>query len=136
MTDLLQAAKMALDVLEHEGFNPVELRQAIAQAEQQEPVALVSEIGAVRRTETGKGVEHMNALQTQIDGRHYADLNIQPIEYIHANNLPFIEGCVVKYISRWRSKGGLKDLQKIKHFVDLLIELEGLNRPSDTTSVV
>jgi|TARA_B110000977_G_scaffold177454_1_gene234023 hypothetical protein len=49
---------------------------------------------------------------------------IQPIEYIHANNLSFIEGSIVKYISRWRNKNGVEDLEKIKHYIDLLIELE------------
>lgn len=68
----------------------------------------------------------MSALHDQVDGRHYTNLKIQPIEYIHANNLSFIEGCIVKYISRWREKGGVKDLRKIQHFVDLLIELEGI----------
>lgn len=79
----------------------------------------------------------MSALNEQISGNHYKDLKIQPVEYIHANNLPFIEGCIVKYASRWRAKGGLKDLEKIKHFVDLLIELEGLQpkpEPVLTTS--
>ena len=67
------------------------------------------------------------ALNVQVAGSHYKDLKIQPVEYIHANKLPFIEGSVVKYITRWRSKGGLKDLEKVKHFVDLLIQLERLN---------
>ena len=44
--------------------------------------------------------------------------------YIHANKLSFIEGSIVKYITRWRDKGGVQDLEKIKHYVDLLIELE------------
>jgi len=66
----------------------------------------------------------MPALDRQIGGGHYKDRAIQPIEYIHANGLPFIEGSVVKYITRWRDKGGVQDLEKIKHYVDLLIELE------------
>lgn len=66
-----------------------------------------------------------SALQTQIGGDHYSKLKIQPVAYIHANNIPFIEGCIIKYATRWRDKGGVKDLEKIKHFVDLLIELEG-----------
>tara|TARA_R110000803_G_scaffold167074_1_gene230362 strand:+ start:902 stop:1081 length:180 start_codon:yes stop_codon:yes gene_type:complete len=49
---------------------------------------------------------------------------IQPIEYIHANGLGFIEGNIVKYITRWRDKNGIQDLEKIKHYIDLLIELE------------
>lgn len=68
--------------------------------------------------------EKHSALGVQVGGGHYTSRKIQPIEYIHANNLPFIEGSVVKYITRWREKGGKKDLEKIKHFVDLLIELE------------
>ena len=66
----------------------------------------------------------MSALETQVAGNHYKDLKIQPVEYIHANNIPFIEGSIIKYATRWRDKGGIKDLEKIKHFVDLLIELE------------
>ena len=65
-----------------------------------------------------------NPLSKQIDGGHYKDLKIQPIEYIHANNIPFAEGCAIKYLTRWRAKGGIKDLEKAKHFIDLLIELE------------
>jgi hypothetical protein len=65
-----------------------------------------------------------SALNQQAGGSHYKDRAIQPIEYIHANGLPFIEGSIVKYITRWRDKGGVQDLEKIKHYVDLLIELE------------
>lgn len=52
---------------------------------------------------------------------HYGKRAIQPVEYILANDLPFLEGCVVKRITRWRDKDGIKDLEKIKHEVDLLI---------------
>lgn len=69
----------------------------------------------------------MTALNTQIGGSHYKDMAIQPVEYITANNIGFIEGCVIKYVSRWRTKGGIKDLEKARHFLDLLIELESLN---------
>tara|TARA_R110000796_G_scaffold19112_10_gene57404 strand:- start:2605 stop:2838 length:234 start_codon:yes stop_codon:yes gene_type:complete len=65
-----------------------------------------------------------SAMDVQVGGTHYQMGGIQPIEYIHANNLPFIEASIVKYISRWRNKGGMQDLEKIKHYVDLLIELE------------
>jgi hypothetical protein len=65
-----------------------------------------------------------SALETQVGGAHYPKGSIQPIEYIHANNLDFIQGCVVKYITRFREKNGLEDLKKIKHYIDLLIELE------------
>lgn len=67
-----------------------------------------------------------NPLEVQVGGGHYKGLKIQPIEYIHANSLGYCEANVVKYISRWKSKGGLQDLEKVKHYVDLLIKLEGL----------
>ena len=66
----------------------------------------------------------MSSLDKQISGSHYKELPIQPVEYIHANKIPFIEGSVIKYVTRWRNKGGLADLEKAKHFLDLLIELE------------
>lgn len=66
----------------------------------------------------------MSALQTQVGGGHYAKLRIQPVEYIYYNNLPFIEGSVVKYVTRWRDKNGIEDLRKARHFLDLLIEME------------
>jgi len=68
----------------------------------------------------------MNAIDRQVNGDHYKNMAIQPVEYIHKNGIPFIEGCVIKYVSRWRLKGGLADLEKAKHFLELLIELESL----------
>ena len=66
----------------------------------------------------------MSALKTQVGGTHYRDMAIQPIEFIHANGLPFAEGSIIKYVARWRSKNGIADLEKARHFLDLLIELE------------
>lgn len=66
----------------------------------------------------------MSALDVQEGGTHYKTLAIQPIEYIHANGIPFAEGSVIKYVTRWRSKNGIADLKKARHFLDLLIELE------------
>lgn len=69
----------------------------------------------------------MSALDTQCGGSHYKDMKIQPVEFIHANKLTFLEGCIVKRICRWRNKDGFQDLLKIKHEVDLLIQLESDN---------
>ena len=52
------------------------------------------------------------------------DLVIQPIEFIHANNIPYMEGNIIKYVIRWRNKNGITDLRKARHYIDLLIELE------------
>ena len=64
-----------------------------------------------------------SALDSQVGGNHYKDLAIQPVEYIHRNGIGYMEGCAIKYLTRWRSKGGIQDLEKAKHFIDLLIEL-------------
>jgi hypothetical protein len=70
----------------------------------------------------------MSALERQVAGTHYKSKAIQPVEYIHANDLGFLEGCIVKRITRWRDKDGFQDLEKIKHEVDLLIQLETRKR--------
>ncbi len=64
-----------------------------------------------------------NPLDIQVGGDHYKKYKIQPVEYIVANNIPFCEGNAIKYITRWREKGGIADLEKAKHFIDLIIEL-------------
>lgn len=63
-------------------------------------------------------------MQTQVGGSHYKDLKIQPVEYIMANNIPYMEGNVVKYCTRWRDKGGVQDLEKAMHYLQMLIEKE------------
>lgn len=65
-----------------------------------------------------------SALTRQVGGEHYKKYKIQPVEFIHQNGIPFIEGNIIKYAARWRDKGGVETLNKIKHYVDLLIELE------------
>ena len=67
------------------------------------------------------------ALSKQVSGTHYKDLVIQPIEYIQANNIPYMEGNVIKYVTRWRAKAGLADLEKAKHYLEMLIEFETKN---------
>jgi hypothetical protein len=66
----------------------------------------------------------MSELKTQVGGSHYTKMTIQPIEYIHANGIPYMEGNAIKYLSRWRSKNGIEDLRKARHYIDLLIEME------------
>ena len=65
-----------------------------------------------------------SAMQKQVGGGHYKDLKIQPIVYILENDLGYCEANVVKYITRWRSKNGVEDLRKAKHYIDFLIERE------------
>lgn len=65
-----------------------------------------------------------NPLAIQEGGQHYKKQAIQPIEYILANSIPFTEGSVIKYVTRWRNKGGIQDLKKARHFLDILIDHE------------
>lgn len=65
-----------------------------------------------------------SALDVQIGGSHYKDKAIQPIEYIMANKLNYCEGAVIKYITRYKDKNGREDLEKIKHYIDLILENE------------
>jgi hypothetical protein len=58
----------------------------------------------------------------EIGGTHYSDMKIEPVELIHAMQLDFISGCIVKYISRYRSKGGVEDLNKALHYARMYIE--------------
>jgi len=62
-----------------------------------------------------------DALDVQVGGNHYKDMAIQPIEYIMKNNLGYCEANIVKYVSRWRSKNGVEDLKKARHYIDILI---------------
>jgi hypothetical protein len=64
-----------------------------------------------------------NANDVQIAGTHYKDKAIQPWDYIVANELGYLEGNIVKYVSRWRDKGGLDDLKKAQHYLSKLIEV-------------
>lgn len=65
-----------------------------------------------------------SALNSQVGGQHYKDMPIQPVEFIHANDIPFIEGSIIKYVCRHRSKNGREDLKKAAHFLQMLIEME------------
>ena len=64
------------------------------------------------------------ANDAQIDGSHYKDRTIQPWDYIVQNQIPYLEGNIIKYVSRWRSKGGMTDLLKAQHYLTKLIETE------------
>jgi len=64
----------------------------------------------------------MKAIETQVGGDHYKLMKIQPLEFIMSNNMSYCEANVVKYVSRWRSKNGVEDLRKARHYIDLLIE--------------
>lgn len=59
----------------------------------------------------------------QVGGSHYQS-SIQPVDYINANKLDFLEGNVVKYVTRYKRKNGMEDLLKAKDYLDRLIRRE------------
>jgi hypothetical protein len=67
----------------------------------------------------------LSALDQQIGGDHYRDGTIQPVEYIEANGLRFLEGCVVKRVTRHNRSGGKgrQDIEKAIHELQLLLQL-------------
>ena len=66
----------------------------------------------------------MDNLKKQIGGKHYKSLKIQPVEFIVANNIPYIEGCAIKYICRHREKNKREDVLKAIHYLQILLDLE------------
>ena len=66
----------------------------------------------------------MSANEIQHGGSHYRERSIQPWDYIAANEIGFFEGNAIKYLTRWRDKGGVEDLRKARHYIDKLIEIE------------
>lgn len=66
----------------------------------------------------------VSALEVQIGGDHYKTMGIQPIEYIHANDLDYFQGNVVKYISRHKAKNGAEDVKKALHYCQLILKMQ------------
>jgi hypothetical protein len=78
----------------------------------------------------------VKASDLQVGGDHYKQFAIQPSEFIYKNKLNWYEANVVKYICRHKSKGGKLDLEKVKHYVDLLIEMEYPTKPAANIATV
>ena len=65
-----------------------------------------------------------NALQVQVGGDHYKNRAMQPIELITKTRCTFIQGCIWKYITRYKEKNGKEDIQKCIHYAQLAIQLK------------
>jgi hypothetical protein len=65
----------------------------------------------------------MKPNEEQVGGRHYLEKKIQPWDYIVANRLGYLEGNIIKYVTRYKEKGGLEDLVKASHYLEKLIEV-------------
>lgn len=64
----------------------------------------------------------MSELDRQVGGSHYSGYKIQPLEFIIRNEIPFPEASAIKYILRYKNKNGVEDLEKAKHYIDIMIE--------------
>jgi hypothetical protein len=64
----------------------------------------------------------MKSYKKQVGGSHYKKYKIQPVEFIIKNNIGFVEGNILKYVLRFKEKGGVQDLLKAKHYIELLID--------------
>lgn len=73
-------------------------------------------------------VDIKSPLETQIGGDHYTKLAIQPMQYSMKNGLDPLQHTIIKYVTRFRDKAGIEDLEKAKHCIDMLIEFEKENK--------
>lgn len=71
------------------------------------------------------------ANDTQVGGQHYKRQRIQHWDYVIANDIPYMEAQIIKYVSRWRNKNGLQDLEKALHFLQKLLEVEACTSAPD-----
>ena len=69
-----------------------------------------------------------SANEIQYGGNHYKGKGIQPWDYVIANNMGYLEGTIIKYLTRYKDKNGVEDLQKAMHFLQKLIEVESDQR--------
>ena len=74
----------------------------------------------------------MDSVQTKVDPKHYNKHKIQPINFILALGLGFCEGNIIKYICRYKDKGGKEDLLKARKYIDFLID-GGIKWVTDTS---
>lgn len=101
--------KFLLVMPKNKAGQPVESNVDLPNAESRPVTCLGTNIGA-------------NAYQ--VGGQHYNAKSLQPWDVIIAWNLGFLDGNAMKYLARWRDKGGIEDLKKAKHYIEKLIEVE------------
>ena len=65
-----------------------------------------------------------SVLDKQVGGDHYKGASMQPFDVIDAFDLNYYEGSALKYLLRWRKKNGVEDLEKAKHYIEIIIEKE------------
>lgn len=72
-----------------------------------------------------KKMDDIKADEIQIGGEHYKKYGkLQPWTVVLAWNLGYLDGTALKYIARWKDKGGIEDIKKAIHFLQKLVEVE------------
>lgn len=77
----------------------------------------------------------MSANNTQVGGTHYK-LVIEPWDYIHRNGIGYLAGNVIRYVTRYKQKGGKEDLLKAIHYLEKLIEEDYPEDQSNQSQVI
>lgn len=118
----------AIALLTGESANLVSVARCSLRKKKPKPVKVVQEkktAPAIDFVSTPEEEEAFAAManSTQVGGQHYKSKAIQPWDYIASNNMGYLEGNVVKYVSRWKEKGGVEDLKKAQHYLAKLIEV-------------
>ena len=116
------------DLTYEENFD--KLYQDMINYEEQANMGMMDD--AIKETVKSKGFiktdlkkQALKATLKQVGGSHYKDCKIQPVEYIVGNDLTFLEGNIIKYITRHRRKGeGRKDIEKVIHYAEMILEME------------
>ena len=116
------------DLTYEENFD--KLYQDMINYEEQANMGMMDE--AIKETIKDKGFvktdlkkQALKATLKQVGGSHYKDCKIQPVEYIVGNDLTFLEGNIIKYVTRHRRKGeGKKDIEKVIHYAEMILEME------------
>ena len=93
----------------------------------------ISDLKKAKTTAPNVTAGKPSPMDTQVGGNHYKGFVIQPYEFFFRNNLPFHKSDIIKRICRFDLKGGkgIEDLNKIKHEVDMIIELGGYSDGQD-----
>ena len=58
-----------------------------------------------------------------VNPKHYTK-GIETWDFIASKEMSFMEGNIIKYVSRWKDQNGIEDLRKAKQYLDKLIDIE------------
>lgn len=84
----------------------------------------VSSLERMKEINKGANWDLPSALDSQEGGQHYKSLAIQPVQYMHANQLDYFRGAAVKYVTRDKTKGKAEDIKKVIHFCRIILEMD------------